>query len=346
MLIIEKQDYSEKLDRYKEALAVWNQIIPLETGTTDAYFPKVRLLLRFGHYKEAITTLEQIIHIDTRSDNAYFMKGKTLELLKGNVLRYEDSPGVLEAFYNRLFLKKQYRDVLKAYDQAIHLSPENSYYDICKGNVLKHLGRIREAINTYEKGIDLEETEKLKETKEFEKEIQPGNSGNRRNLVASRSTKRDNRWFTKNKSIAKKHSALVYLLRLNPLLIPVILGGVLNSLPVFLIALLCLILLTILFVRFAKSLYARLDAATWLIPATAAGIGWACVLLLTIPASWAVAKLILIIISLLAGFLGNAFIYLFLEIHMGILDRLGTKTILTPSSAPPQSNKTSSPHAT
>lgn len=312
----------EKLDRNREALAVWNQIILLEPRTTDAYFPKVRSLLRFSHYQEALTTLQQIIQIDPRSDSAYFMKGKTLELLKGDVLRYEDNPGEFEAVYNRLFLRKHYQDVLEAYDHAIRLSPENSTYYISKGNVLKHLGRIKEAINAYEKGIELEEAEKLKETKDVEKGIQPLNSGNRRNPLAARSTKRDNAWFTKNKSFAKKHSTLLYALSVNPLLMPVILGGVLNSLPAFLIALFILILLTILFVRFAKPLYARIGAATWLLPAAVAGIAWACLFLFAIPAGWAAAKLILIFISLLAGFLGNAFIYLFLEIHVGILDRI------------------------
>ena len=309
----------EKLDRNNEALAVWNQIILLEPATTDAYFPKVRSLLRFRHYQEALTTLQQIIQIDPRSDSAYFMKGKTLELLKGDMLRYEDNPGLFEAFYNRLFLRKHYQDVLEAYDQAIRLSPENSSYYISRGNVLKHLGRIKEAIDTYEKGIELEEAEKLKETKDVQKEIQPLNSGNRRNPLAARSSKRDNQWFTRNKSLVEKQPVRVYISISNPFIILVLLGFILQSWLVPLIVFLCIAALPILFFRYAQRLYAQLDATSWLILAAVASIAWAFLPLLSIPNSAAAIKIILVFMGLLVGFLGNAFLYLFLEIYGGIL---------------------------
>ena len=333
----------ERLDRYEEALPVWERIISLEPRSTGAYYRKAIILIRLRRYKQALAILEQIIQIDPQADTAYFMKGKTLEKLAGNELRYEGGPEVLEAFYDRLFPDQHYRDALKAYDQAIHIQPDNSSYSICKGNVLKHLGRIKEAINTYEKGLELEEAERRKGTGESEKGVQPGNPGNRRGLVPGRNARRDNRWFTSNRSLVEKQPVQIYIaMFINPLFILLLLGIFLNSWLASLIILLCVLLLTILFFTFAQRLYARLDATSWLLPAAVAGIIWACLPLLAIPNSLAAVKVILTIASFLVGFVGNASIYLFLEIYVGILDRFA---VLTPPSAPSESNKTASPHA-
>ncbi len=148
-----KGDILERLKRYEEALAVWDKIIHMIPNSTDAYYRKANLLELQGHYKKALTVWDQIIHITPNSADAYYRKAKALVMIEHNKQRYKKhKPSVTEALVARFTHNQQYEAALAAYERAICIRLDNPSYYKGKGDVLKALGRIKEANQAYQKG--------------------------------------------------------------------------------------------------------------------------------------------------------------------------------------------------
>jgi len=163
------------LKRHEEALTIYENAIQVDPKLADAYYHKGELLERLKRYREALSVWNQIIQVAPNSADAYYRKGQALvtieeqkeqrykrvsELIKSIPQRLEgvrenQEIGILEALEARLISRPRYKEALIAYNRAIHLRPNHSPYYIAKGDVLKHLGRIREANQAYKKGDHL-----------------------------------------------------------------------------------------------------------------------------------------------------------------------------------------------
>ena len=118
-------------ERYKEALAAFEQAIALDPTFATAYNDKGLALHHLQRYEEAVAAYEQAIALDPTSATAYRNKGDALYSLQ----RYEEA--------------------VAAYEQAIALDPTYALAYRAKGFVLKVLGRHDEAEEAYARAKEL-----------------------------------------------------------------------------------------------------------------------------------------------------------------------------------------------
>jgi len=127
------------------------------------------------------------------------------ELLKPNQQKLEEihekqELGILEALEARLAPKLRYKEALDAYEHAIDLRPNYPSYYKAKGDALKYLGRIKEANQAYKKGAQLENNDSFAPIK-----------------------------IDKQLRLLKEHEGILIFSAMNPLLLPIILGALLQS---------------------------------------------------------------------------------------------------------------------
>ncbi len=173
----------EKMERYEESLAALNVDLKLDPKDIKSRTNKTRLLEKMERYDDAIETIDEIIRIDSININAIEKKGKILEKLK----RYEDAISsydkvlaidanneeakknkeiALESLKKQRFTevlndiksqytKSNYSDVIHLSDTAIEIDPTNHLSYLYKGNALRELGKYGEAVQCYDKALEI-----------------------------------------------------------------------------------------------------------------------------------------------------------------------------------------------
>lgn len=163
---IERGKALQKLHRYDEALANYDQAIALDPGAADAFNDRGTVLQSLQRYDEALASHERAATLRPDYAGAYYNQGTALL----NLGRYEEAlarydraisldPLWVEAHLNRgLALQRlqRYEESLSSYDSVIGLNPgwADAYND--RGAALQMLRRHEEALASYDKAAALQ----------------------------------------------------------------------------------------------------------------------------------------------------------------------------------------------
>ncbi|HYT35783.1 MAG TPA: protein kinase [Ktedonobacteraceae bacterium] len=255
-----KGELLERLKRYEEALSVWEKLINKVPNFADAYYRKGQALVALEQqkgqkykelYRKAEPSISRISRLNQQRLRGFREKPESdilevfernqrsplyprerpepiipelprrrrqslegvgkeselniSELLKPNQQKLEEihekqELGILEALEARLAPKLRYKEALDAYEHAIDLRPNYPSYYKAKGDALKYLGRIKEANQAYKKGAQLENNDSFAPIK-----------------------------IDKQLRLLKEHEGILIFSAMNPLLLPIILGALLQS---------------------------------------------------------------------------------------------------------------------
>lgn len=160
-----------QLQRYRDALAVYEQAVNLKPNYAPGWYGKGKALWELKQYLLALSAFDQAIQIQPNYLEAWTARGFTLVGLK----RY---PEAISAFDRVLQLKHnspdiwyakgdvfrkigQYDQAIKAYEQVIDLQANNYAAWYKKGMSFQDLKRYDEAITAYNKTIDLKADDEL-----------------------------------------------------------------------------------------------------------------------------------------------------------------------------------------
>jgi tetratricopeptide (TPR) repeat protein len=153
-------------DRYREALAAFEQAIRLNPNHVGAWLGKGTVLALLGRYQEALAAFEQAIRLDPNDSDAWLAKGLALAELG----RYQEAlaafeqairlnPNDAETWANKgLALGElgRHQEALAAFEQAIRLNPNDANAWLNMGVALGYLGRYQEALAAFEQAIRLD----------------------------------------------------------------------------------------------------------------------------------------------------------------------------------------------
>lgn len=155
-----------KLERNKEALNIFEEIIKIDLNNIDAKLFKGMTLLKLNRFKEALVLFEEVREINPNKIDVRLNEGATLFHLK----RYEEALNIFEtiieidpdyfpAWGNKgLMLSelKRHKEALTAFEKAIELDSKDALAWFHKGVELGELQRYEEALKAFEKAIELD----------------------------------------------------------------------------------------------------------------------------------------------------------------------------------------------
>jgi tetratricopeptide (TPR) repeat protein len=124
-------DQFRELDRFVEALEMYDEVTILDPDNKIAWFYKGYSLGKLERYAEAIDAYEEAIKIDPKYADAWYGKGYSL--------------GKLE----------RYAEAIDAYEEAIKIDPKFADAWFNKGHDLDQLGRKQDADNAFKKAKEL-----------------------------------------------------------------------------------------------------------------------------------------------------------------------------------------------
>ena len=130
----------------------------------DKLSEKADELLAQEQYTKALETCDKILAIDNKYADAYFQKAIALHKLN----RFKEAKDAYKAYldinpnndivwqklgnsYNRMH---EWDEAINCYDKAIQLSPTVSEYYVSKGWLLKYMSKYDESIKTMEQALD------------------------------------------------------------------------------------------------------------------------------------------------------------------------------------------------
>ncbi|MGZ5025674.1 MAG: DUF6165 family protein [Methylobacter sp.] len=154
-----------KLKRFDQALADYDQAIALKPDFAEAYSNRGGALKELKRFDDALSSYDQAITLRPDYAEAYSNRAIVLKELK----RYDEAlaaydqaialkPDYAEAYYNRgIVLKelKHFDRALSGYRQAIALKPNYVAVYSNLGNLLNELKRFDEALAAYDQAIAL-----------------------------------------------------------------------------------------------------------------------------------------------------------------------------------------------
>ena len=143
---ISKGEALLKTAKYKEALALYEHAIQLESSNAQFYMHKGNVLFKMEKYTEALAAFEQAIQLEPT--NAQFHRNKAKAAL--SLERFEDA---LESYENAIR-----KEALTLYEHAIQLESSNAQFYVHKGNMLFKMEKHAEALAAFEQAIQLEPT--------------------------------------------------------------------------------------------------------------------------------------------------------------------------------------------
>jgi tetratricopeptide (TPR) repeat protein len=177
------------MERYKEALSIYDQAIQLDPCNADIYAYKGEALFFLKRYEEAIAAYNKACQLDTaytsifairerelfnslndKEGEAYYnqnsrlepknirmhTKKQTIPVNRTNQVKNANRAKMMfdegKAFYKSRDFKKAYQ----AFEQALQLDPNNAAIHEARGAVLYELKRYKEAGTSYEQAVQLD----------------------------------------------------------------------------------------------------------------------------------------------------------------------------------------------
>jgi len=151
-------------ERYMSAIEAFEQAIVRNPTLTPAYLGKASALFNIRAYRRALDAYEQALSCNPSEVDAHYGKADALLKLKRPAearlayqaaIQYDTSDKDEERKGNALIFLERYDEALALYDRLIQHSPDNPDLFECRGNILKKLGRIREADQAYARASEL-----------------------------------------------------------------------------------------------------------------------------------------------------------------------------------------------
>ncbi|WP_218461046.1 tetratricopeptide repeat protein [Rickettsia sp. TH2014] len=134
----------------------------------EEYLRKAEILDKLLKYEEALEAYDKAIELNSQCTEAYLGKWYILEeqeknaealevYIKTEELKIPNTDSYIHfQSGNALDNLKRYEEAIQAFDKAIELKPDDAVAYYNKGNALNILERYEEAIVAYDKAIDLD----------------------------------------------------------------------------------------------------------------------------------------------------------------------------------------------
>lgn len=155
-----------RLNRPKEALAVFEQVLQFTPANVAALLGKSKSLAVLERYEEALQVLQEVIrlepgapsHIKAREVIRAQIQRKKEEQLSSQQLEIQDTKRALEQYTrgNALYKQKRYEEALQAFAEAVRLEQGNANYQSGRGRTLYNLKRYEEALVVFQTTARLE----------------------------------------------------------------------------------------------------------------------------------------------------------------------------------------------
>ncbi|MDJ0799315.1 MAG: tetratricopeptide repeat protein [Calothrix sp. MO_167.B12] len=153
------------LQRYEDALSVYDRAINLKSNYSQAWYGKGKSLYALKKYKQALVAYDKAIQIQPDYWLAWNGRGLILDKLQ----RYQEAiaafdralqiqpeqPDIWATKGKALVKLKQYDEAIMAYDQAISLKSDNYNYWYEKGLVLHKSQLYEDAIASFERSLEI-----------------------------------------------------------------------------------------------------------------------------------------------------------------------------------------------
>jgi len=155
----------QKMKRYDEALASYDQAIALQPGDAETHNNRGATLQEMMWFGEALASYDKAIALKPDYAKAYYNRGNLLQDIK----RYEEAlasydkairlkPGYAEAHNNRGITLQEIRrfdEALASYGKAIALRPDYAEAYCNRSHALREMKRYEEALASYDQAITL-----------------------------------------------------------------------------------------------------------------------------------------------------------------------------------------------
>ena len=154
-----------RLNRPREALAVFEQILQLTPVDVAALIGKGKSLSALECYEEAEQAFQEVVRLEPGK----LSYRKALEEVRAQLKKKEGQPSPGQAgrptpypaleLYNQgnaFYEQKQYEKALRAFAEAVRLEPGNAYYQSERGRALYALERYEDALAAFKKAMRLE----------------------------------------------------------------------------------------------------------------------------------------------------------------------------------------------
>ncbi|MBQ2636783.1 MAG: tetratricopeptide repeat protein [Methanobrevibacter sp.] len=151
--LYEKSISLEKSKKHKEALKYINRILKLDEYNIAALLAKGRNLVELKEYKKAEKCYNLVFKIEPKNKAAAFLKAKLIKQMNNqehSICAHDLMLKALE-FWEMEDFKKAYNFFEKALDMDSNF--DEIWY--CRGELLIRMGRINDAINSFNKAFEI-----------------------------------------------------------------------------------------------------------------------------------------------------------------------------------------------
>jgi tetratricopeptide (TPR) repeat protein len=128
---LERGDELFQVQRYREAIAVYEKVIQANPNDYVAWFKRGITLENLRQFEEALEAYDRVIALQPEDYLAWFKRGAVCE----NLSRFESA--------------------LTCYEKVVYLQPENYWAWHDRGKVLENLHRFEEAVEAYDRAVQV-----------------------------------------------------------------------------------------------------------------------------------------------------------------------------------------------
>ena len=149
--------------RFTESISAFNRALEMNSNDAEALNNKGYVLMKLGEYGDAMTFFDKAVKAEKgfkpALENLKKVRARLmLDPVPDNGLSFMERMGKIEKFYKkgiRAFERHQFKKALSAFDELLKFSPydEEAWND--RGLSLGKLGRIREAVQSFERAVAL-----------------------------------------------------------------------------------------------------------------------------------------------------------------------------------------------
>jgi tetratricopeptide (TPR) repeat protein len=154
------------IERYPEALKCFDKATELNEGYADAWAYKGAALLKMGKTEEAISHFQKALSIDRNNITAQYYIGSILlrngdengRKILSSISHPDMQADIHVQFGNALMKKKEYREAIAQFEEAVKIEREKIEGWNNLGVSLAMTGSIEEAIYAFDEAIEIENT--------------------------------------------------------------------------------------------------------------------------------------------------------------------------------------------
>lgn len=159
--LINKGAMLGRLERYEEALRAFDDAITLDPTDNVGWINKSVCLEKLGRHEEALQTLlyvQNVNQLDVDLENELFQSGYGEDTQEPQSATLKKPDNSADWYHKGIYLgrRKQHKEAITAFDQALSLDPTNSAAWYGKGYFLEQLERHKEALIAFKQSLDID----------------------------------------------------------------------------------------------------------------------------------------------------------------------------------------------